>query len=98
MKLTPEQAKAHADEVRATSVTILQGVIPVEKIDAWNDAFQPLLLRSIAQEKDDPNRGANRYYVTFPFDGIWADPDIIDNDAIMAVVEELVGADGVLCQ
>jgi ectoine hydroxylase-related dioxygenase (phytanoyl-CoA dioxygenase family) len=98
MRLTPEQAKAHADEVRATSCTVLRGLIPVEKIDAWNEAFQPLLLRSIAAEADNPNRGVNRYYVTLPFHGMWADPEIIDNDAIMAVVEELVGKDGVLCQ
>jgi ectoine hydroxylase-related dioxygenase (phytanoyl-CoA dioxygenase family) len=98
MPLTPEQAKAHADEVRATSCTVLKGLIPVEVIDAWNEAFQPLLLRSIATEKDDPNRGPSRYYVTLPFNGLWADPDIIDNDSIMAVVEELVGADGVMCQ
>jgi ectoine hydroxylase-related dioxygenase (phytanoyl-CoA dioxygenase family) len=96
--VTPEQAKAHADEVRRTSATILRGVIPVEKIDAWNEAFQPLLKAAIAREGDDPNRGANRYYVTFPFHGIWADPEIIDNDDIMAVVTELVGEDGVLCQ
>ena len=98
MRITPEQARAHADEVRATSSTVLRGLIPVEKIDAWNTAFQPLLLRTIAREKDDPNRGTNRYYVTLPFHDIWADPEIIDNDAIMAVVEELVGADGVLSQ
>ena len=96
--MTPEQAKIHADEVRATSSTILRGLFPVEKIDAWNAAFQPLLLRSIAEEADNPNRGANRYYVTLPFNGLWADPEIIDNDAIMAVVEELVGKDGVMCQ
>jgi ectoine hydroxylase-related dioxygenase (phytanoyl-CoA dioxygenase family) len=96
--MTPEQAKAHADEVRRTSSTVLKGLIPVEKIDAWNEAFQPLLLRTIAREKDNPNRGANRYYVTLPFHELWADPEIIDNDAIMAVVEELVGKDGVLCQ
>ena len=87
MKLTPEQAKAHADEVRATSSTVIKGLIPVEKINAWKAAFQPLLLRSIAREKDDPNRGPNRYYVTLPFNGLWADPEIIDNDAVMAVVE-----------
>jgi len=96
--MTPEQAKAHADEVRRTSSTVLKGLIPVAKIDAWNEAFQPLLLRTIAREKDNPNRGANRYYVTLPFHDLWADPEIIDNDAIMAVVEELVGKDGVLCQ
>lgn len=98
MNLTPTQARAHADEVRETSATILRGVFPVETIDAWNAAFQPLLLDAIAREGDDPNRGSNRYYVTLPFDGPWADPQIIDNDAVMAVVEDLVGADGVMCQ
>ena len=98
MRLTPDQAKVHAAEVRETSCTVLRDLLPVEKIEAWNAAFQPLLLRSIANEGDDPNRGANRYYVTLPFQDLWADPEVIDNDAIMAVVEELVGADGVMCQ
>jgi ectoine hydroxylase-related dioxygenase (phytanoyl-CoA dioxygenase family) len=96
--LTPEQARAHADEVRATSSTLLRGVFPVETIDAWNRAFQPLLQQAVAREKDDPNRGPDRYYVTLPFHDLWADPQIIDNDAVMAVVGELIGADGVLCQ
>jgi len=98
LKLTPQQARAHADEVRATSVTVLRGLIPVETIDAWNAAFQPLLAASIDREGDNPNRGAHRYYVTLPFQGLWADAGIVDNDAILAVVEDLVGADGVLCQ
>lgn len=98
MRLTPDQAKAHAEEVRATSSTVLRGLFPVEKIDAWNRAFQPLLQQAIAREGDDPNRGAARYYATLPFHDIWADPEVIDNDSIMAVVEELVGKDGVLCQ
>ena len=98
MKLTPAEARAHADEVRETSVTLLRGLIPASTIDAWNAAFQPLLKASVAREGDDPNRGAHRYYVTLPFQDLWADPAVIDNDAVMAVVEELVGADGVLCQ
>jgi ectoine hydroxylase-related dioxygenase (phytanoyl-CoA dioxygenase family) len=97
-RITAEQARAHADEVRATSSTLLRGVFPVETIDAWNEAFQPLLQQAIEREKDDPNRGPNRYYVTLPFHGLWADPEIIDNDAVMAVVSELVGPDGVMCQ
>jgi ectoine hydroxylase-related dioxygenase (phytanoyl-CoA dioxygenase family) len=96
--LTKDDARAHAEEVRRTSATILRGLIPVEKIDAWNAAFQPLLKDAMAREGDDPNRGANRYYVTLPFSDLWADPEIVDNDSIMAVVEELVGADGVMCQ
>jgi ectoine hydroxylase-related dioxygenase (phytanoyl-CoA dioxygenase family) len=92
------EAKRRADEVRATSVTVLRGLFPVEKIDAWNAAFQPLLRRAIREETDAPNRGPGRYYVTLPFEAPWADPDIIDNDAIIAVVSELVGSDAVMCQ
>jgi len=98
MKLSPAQARAHADEVRATSVTILKGLLPTATIDAWNAAFSPLLAASVLREGDNPNRGAHRYYVTLPFQGLWADPGVIDNDAVMAVVEALVGADGVMCQ
>ena len=98
MQLTPEQVRAHAEEVRETSATVLRGLFPVEKIDAWNEAFQPLLKAGMEADKDDPNRGPGRFYVTLPFHGLWADPQIIDNDAVMAVVAELVGADGVMCQ
>jgi ectoine hydroxylase-related dioxygenase (phytanoyl-CoA dioxygenase family) len=97
-RITAEEARARADEVRRTSATILRGLIPVEKIDAWNAAFQPLLEAAVQRDRGDPNRGRERYYVTLPFADLWADPEIIDNDAIMAVVEELVGADGVMCQ
>ena len=96
--MTPEQARAHADEVRRTSATILRGAFSPEKIDAWNEAFRPLLAAAIERESDDPNRGAHRYYVTLPFIEPWADPEIIDNDDVMAVVSELVGDDGVMCQ
>jgi ectoine hydroxylase-related dioxygenase (phytanoyl-CoA dioxygenase family) len=98
MNLTPAQARAHADEVRETSVTILRGLLPVETIERWNAAFQPLLAAAAAREGDDPNRGPSRHYVTLPFQDHWADAAVVDNDAVMAVVEDLVGADGVMCQ
>ena len=44
MKLTPDQARAHADEVRRTSVTVLRGLIPVETIDqVFEHALEPAL-------------------------------------------------------
>ena len=98
MRISPDEAPTRADEVRRTGSTLLRGLLPVETIDGWNEAFQPLLAAAVAREGDDPNRGANRYYVTLPFHGLWADPEVVDNDAIMAVVEALVGADGVMCQ
>lgn len=96
--VTTSTARALADEVRRTSQCVLRGLIPTAKIDAWNEAFQPLLEQAVAREGSDPNRGAARYYVTLPFEGLWADPEIIDNDLIMAVVSELIGEDGVMCQ
>ena len=99
MRLAQEQITAHAQEVRETSCTLIKGLIPVETIDAWNQAFQPLLLGAMnADDEAGPNRGPGRFYVTLPFHGLWADPQIIDNDVIMAVVSDLVGADGVMCQ
>ena len=98
MSISRDEAQAHAEEVRRTSCTILRGLLPVATVDRWNAAFQPLLLRAMAAEGDDPNRGASRYYVTLPFQDLWADPQVIDNDSVMAVVSDLVGADGVMCQ
>jgi len=100
MKSTTATARARlrADEVRETSLTIIRGLIPLSTIDSWNAAFQALLQDAVAREGQDPNRGAHRHYVTLPFQDLWADPRVIDNDAIMAVVEDLIGADGVMCQ
>src|SRR5690242_18826874 len=98
MTLTSTQVHNHAEEVRRTGQTMLPAVFPPKTIDAWSAAFEPLLDAAIATEVDDPNRGPGRFYVTLPFSGLWADPEIIDNDAVMAVVSELVGEDGVLCQ
>jgi ectoine hydroxylase-related dioxygenase (phytanoyl-CoA dioxygenase family) len=98
MRLTSVEARQRADEVRETSCTIIRGLFSTAVIDAWNQAFQPLLLQAVGREGGDPNRGAGRHYVTLPFQEPWADPAIIDNDLIMSVVEELVGADGVMCQ
>src|SRR5688500_19755646 len=98
MRRLPDEVRAHSDQVRCTSATLIRGLSPLERIDDWNSAFQPLLAAAVEREKDDPNRGVNRYYVTLPFSGLWADPEIVDNDVVMAIVSELVGADGVMCQ
>ena len=87
-----------ADEVRKTGATVIHDVLPVEKIDELNRVFQPLLDETIQLEGGAGNRGPARYYVTPPFRAPWTDPAIIDNDIIMAIVTELVGADGVFCQ
>jgi hypothetical protein len=87
-----------ADEVRRTGSTLIRNVLSVDKIDELNRVFQPLLEETVRAEKGAGNRGPSRYYVTPPFHSPWTDASIIDNDIIMAVVSEIVGADGVFCQ
>jgi ectoine hydroxylase-related dioxygenase (phytanoyl-CoA dioxygenase family) len=68
------------------------------KIDAWREAFAPLLGRHVEREGHRLNRGAGRYYVTLPFREPFADPAIFDDDDIVAVVRGLVGEDAQLHQ
>ncbi len=93
-----EQIKAYAQEVLDNGHCIIPGLFPTELIDAWNAAFQPLLTQHIEREGHRKNRGTNRYYVTLPFIPPFAEPAIYENDTVLAVVSELVGSDGVMCQ
>ncbi len=96
--LNEQEIKDYAQAVRETSFCLIPGMLPVETLDRWHEAFLPLLHRHIEREGQRLNRGPGRYYVTLPFTEPFADPQIFENDAIMAVIEQLVGRDGVMCQ
>lgn len=98
MELSRAAVKHHAAEVVRTSATVLRGLLPVDLLDAWNEAFQPLLADAVARNGTNGNRGPSRHYITLPFTAPWADPRVIDNDSIMAVVSTLVGPDGAMSQ
>ena len=86
-------AKFHKD-----GFVVLPQLFDPAKLREWGTQFAPLLARHIESEKDSPNRGNNRYYVTLPFSGCFADPAVFENDTILAVVERLVGRSMVMCQ
>ena len=69
-----------------------------EKLLGWNEQFQPLLREHIEREGHIQNRGAARYYVTLPFDKPFADPEIFEDEDVLAIVENLVGADFTMVQ
>src|SRR5687767_3892541 len=69
-----------------------------EKLDRWRQSFLPLLERHIAREGHLKNRGPSRYYVTLPFADPFADACIYEDDDVLAIVEQLVGTDAVMCQ
>lgn len=72
---------------------VLRGHFARGKMEAWRGAFAPLLERHIEKEGHRLNRGPGRYYVTLPFREPFADPEVFEDDDVLAVVEGLVGGD-----
>jgi ectoine hydroxylase-related dioxygenase (phytanoyl-CoA dioxygenase family) len=68
------------------------------KLTGWRETFTPLLEEHIRREGDLQNRGAARYYVTLPFDAPFADEEIFADADVLAIVENLVGADFTMVQ
>lgn len=97
-RYSPEQIQELADRFAADGFLLLPQHFPRAKLEAWNAAFRPLLDEHIAAEGHLQNRGAARYYVTLPFEGVFADPEIFEDEDLLALVERIVGADPVMCQ
>jgi len=97
-QFSEQQIETYAQAVLRDSFCIVPGLLPVEKIDLWNETFLPLLYRHIEREGHLKNRGPSRYYVTLPFTGPFADPEVFENEVILGIVEKLIGNDGVMCQ
>jgi hypothetical protein len=98
MRYTAAEHDAFARDFNRDSLIMLREHIPRAKLERWREAFEPIFRAQIAREKDDPNRGSQRFYVTLPFQGIFADPGIYEDPDILAIVERVAGPDPVLCQ
>jgi ectoine hydroxylase-related dioxygenase (phytanoyl-CoA dioxygenase family) len=85
-------------QVLDDSFCILRGHFSVEKLNAWREAFSPLLEAHIAREGHLFNRGPGRFYVTLPFKQPFADPAVFEDEDILAIVKRLVGEDATLVQ
>jgi ectoine hydroxylase-related dioxygenase (phytanoyl-CoA dioxygenase family) len=77
---------------------ILRDHIPKEKLKRWSEEFRPLLETHIEREGHMQNRGPGRYYVTLPFDRPFVDEEIFCDPDVLAIVENLVGADFTMVQ
>ena len=97
-RYTAEQIAQHTADFNRDGFCILRDHIPQETITAWRTAFDPLLEDHIEREGTIENRGAARYYVTLPFTAPFNDPAIYEDDAVLQIVENIVGKDFVCCQ
>ncbi|HZI17282.1 MAG TPA: phytanoyl-CoA dioxygenase family protein [Pyrinomonadaceae bacterium] len=93
-----EEIARFTREVLEDGFCVLPGHVPAAKLAAWREAFAPLLERHVETQGHLQNRGAARYYVTLPFVVPFADPEIFEDEDLLAVVSGLVGEDMVFCQ
>ena len=98
MRYSKSEIEQFTDEALKDGFCVLRGHFPAEKMRHWSEEFAPLLQKHIETEGDVKNRGAARYYVTLPFTKPFADEEIFVDPDILAIVENLVGADFVMCQ
>lgn len=92
------QLDAFADAFRRDGHLTLKDHFPKQVLERWKQAFHPLLDEHIAREGHLMNRGSARYYITLPFEGLFADPAIYEDEDILALVDRLVGPDPVMVQ
>jgi len=98
MRFDSTRHDAFAADFQRDGLVLLPQLFDPATLQAWQQAFEPLLARHIAREGDNPNRGSHRHYVTLPFVAPFADPSIVENDDVLAVVERIVGRSMVMCQ
>ncbi len=97
-RYSPQQIETFIQDAKRDGFVVLRNHFSREKLQKWAEDFQPLLHEQIEKEKDSPNRGAQRFYVTLPFAQPYADPQIYEDEDVLAIVEGLAGKDYVMCQ
>jgi ectoine hydroxylase-related dioxygenase (phytanoyl-CoA dioxygenase family) len=97
-RYTDNQISTMVAEAKRDGFYVLKSHFPKEKLTQWKHACLPLLNEKIKVEGETTSRGSNRYYVTFPFTMPFADPTIFEDPDILAILEQLVGKDFVMCQ
>lgn len=88
-----EEIQAFVTRVLEDGFCVLREHFARVKMDAWREAFAPLLSRHVEREGHRLNRGPGRYYVTLPFREPFADPEVFEDDDVLGVVRGLVGED-----
>ena len=98
MRYGQREIESFARQVIEDGFCVLPEHFARGKMEAWGEAFAPLLERHIGREGQLQNRGPGRFYVTLPFVEPFADPEIYEDDDVLAVVRKLVGDDAQLHQ
>jgi len=98
VRFSAHQLDALASAFNRDGIVVLRDHFDADVLRAWYRDFQPLLEAHVRGEQDNPNRGSQRFYVTLPFAGTFANPTLFEDDDVLAIVERVVGPDPVMCQ
>jgi len=97
-KYSDDDIRNFVEAAQRDGFVVLKNHFSQEALVKWREACLPLLDQQMKLEGEETSRGSNRYYVTFPFVMPFADPEIYEDADILAIVEELVGKNFVMCQ
>ncbi len=97
-RYSKSEIEAFTQMVLNDGFCILRDHFSASTLNNWREAFAPLLGDHIRREGHLQNRGPARYYVTLPFVKPFADPEIYEDEGVLAICERLVGEDMVMCQ
>jgi len=98
VRFSGHEHDALASAFNRDGIIVLRSHFDAEVLRRWYRDFQPSLAAHIRDQNDSPNRGSQRFYVTLPFAGTFANPAMFEDDDVLAIVERVVGPDPVMCQ
>ncbi|WNC94505.1 phytanoyl-CoA dioxygenase family protein [Paraburkholderia sp. FT54] len=97
MGFSNDELQEYAATFERDGMVVLKQHFPKATLNAWRDAFEPLLRERVASGTTAV-RGDNRHYITLPFAGVFADESIFCDPGILGIVERVAGGDPVMCQ
>ncbi len=97
-RYTADEQQRLVEDFQRDGFVVLKRHYDPRRIESWASAFEPLLENTLADPAQAGARGTQRFYVTLPFEGVFADPHFFEDDDVLAIVQGVVGADPVMCQ
>ena len=89
--MTEAEIESKCEDILTEGFCVLKDLLPRQVIADCARAFEPILEAHIDEISTDPNRGPNRHYIRLPFEPPFADPIIYENEAVLSVVDRLLG-------
>ena len=89
--MTEAEIEPKCEDILTEGFCVLKDLLPREVIADLCPRLEPILEAHMDEISTNPNRGPNRHYIRLPFELPFADPIIYENEAVLSVVDRLLG-------